>query len=188
METRRNANSRVPRAHASNALKILKHCYILLDFKLWESQSVSQFSRSVVSNSLRPHESQHARPPCPSPAPGKSPYFQNLTAPSGNYWGGGRCCFRWLALPTPPWDSCSQSCGDKPLPAQADLLNKNKFMANYMGCSIWSITKSESTWAFMPTIRHSTAFLFLFFFLIANHSTMRGNALKINLGILFFIF
>ena len=29
-----------------------------------------QFSRSVVSNSLRSHESQHARPPCPSPAPG----------------------------------------------------------------------------------------------------------------------
>ena len=26
-----------------------------------------QFSRSVVSNSLRPHESQHARPPYPSP-------------------------------------------------------------------------------------------------------------------------
>ena len=29
-----------------------------------------QFSRSVVSDSLRPHESQHTRPPCPSPAPG----------------------------------------------------------------------------------------------------------------------
>ena len=28
-----------------------------------------QFSQSVVSNSLRPHESQHARPPCPSPTP-----------------------------------------------------------------------------------------------------------------------
>ena len=27
------------------------------------------FSRSVVSDSLRPHESQHARPPCPSPLP-----------------------------------------------------------------------------------------------------------------------
>ena len=26
-----------------------------------------QFSRSVVSDSLRPHELQHARPPCPSP-------------------------------------------------------------------------------------------------------------------------
>ena len=32
--------------------------------------TVSQFSRSVVSNSLQPHESQHARPPCPSPTPG----------------------------------------------------------------------------------------------------------------------
>ena len=29
-----------------------------------------QFSRSVVSDSLRPHELQHARPPCPSPPPG----------------------------------------------------------------------------------------------------------------------
>ena len=29
-----------------------------------------QFSRSVVSDSLRPHESQHARPPCPLPNPG----------------------------------------------------------------------------------------------------------------------
>ena len=29
-----------------------------------------QFSHSVRSDSLRPHESQHARPPCPSPTPG----------------------------------------------------------------------------------------------------------------------
>ena len=29
-----------------------------------------QFSHSVVSDSLRPHESQHAMPPCPSPTPG----------------------------------------------------------------------------------------------------------------------
>ena len=29
-----------------------------------------QFSRSVMSNSLPSHESQHARPPCPSPTPG----------------------------------------------------------------------------------------------------------------------
>ena len=32
--------------------------------------TVSQFSHSVRSNSLRPRESQHARPPCPSPTPG----------------------------------------------------------------------------------------------------------------------
>ena len=29
-----------------------------------------QLSRSVVSNFLRPHESEHTRPPCPSPTPG----------------------------------------------------------------------------------------------------------------------
>ena len=34
-----------------------------------EKRSV-QFSRSVMSDSLRPHDSQHARPPCPSPTPG----------------------------------------------------------------------------------------------------------------------
>ena len=32
-----------------------------------------QISRSVMSNSLRPRESQHARPPCPSPTPGVHP-------------------------------------------------------------------------------------------------------------------
>ena len=32
-------------------------------------QSVSQFSHSVMSDSLRPHGLQHARPPCPSPTP-----------------------------------------------------------------------------------------------------------------------
>ena len=32
-----------------------------------------QFSRSVMSDSLQPHELQHARPPCPSPTPGVHP-------------------------------------------------------------------------------------------------------------------
>ena len=36
--------------------------------QLFTSGSV-QFSHSVLSDSLRPHESQHARPPCPSPTP-----------------------------------------------------------------------------------------------------------------------
>ena len=35
--------------------------------------SSGQFSRSVVSDSLRPHEWKHARPPCPSPTPGVYP-------------------------------------------------------------------------------------------------------------------
>ena len=40
---------------------------------IWDtgsSFSSVQFSCSVVSDSLQPHESQHTRPPCPSPTPG----------------------------------------------------------------------------------------------------------------------
>ena len=40
-----------------------------------------QFSHSVVSNSLWPHESQHARPPCPSPTPG----VHSNTCPSSRW-------------------------------------------------------------------------------------------------------
>ena len=35
----------------------------------WREIKNVQFSCSVVSDSFRPHESQHARPPCPSPTP-----------------------------------------------------------------------------------------------------------------------
>ena len=41
-----------------------------LNFYLSVSCQSVQFSRSVVSDSLRPHEPQHAGPPCPSPTPG----------------------------------------------------------------------------------------------------------------------
>ena len=53
----------------TNLDSILKSRDITLSTKLCLVSSV-QFSRSVVSDSLRPHESQHARPPCPSPTPG----------------------------------------------------------------------------------------------------------------------
>ena len=39
------------------------------DYRLPQFSSI-QFSRSVMSNSLRPHGLQHARPPCPLPTPG----------------------------------------------------------------------------------------------------------------------
>ena len=41
--------------------------------KLWQRHIIEcsvQFSHSVISDCLRPHQSQHARPPCPSPTPG----------------------------------------------------------------------------------------------------------------------
>ena len=44
--------------------------YFLTSLKVFSSV---QFSRSVVSDSLWPHEPQHSRPPCPSPIPGVHP-------------------------------------------------------------------------------------------------------------------
>ena len=58
-----------------------------------------QFSRSVVSNSLRPHESQHARPPCPSPTSGVHP---NLCASS--QW-----CHTAISSSVIPFSFCPQS-------------------------------------------------------------------------------
>ena len=53
--------------------QLMKFPYIpILSNSFYHEEAFSsfQFSRSVVSDSLRPHESQHARPPCPSPTPG----------------------------------------------------------------------------------------------------------------------
>ena len=48
---------------------VSKKCGLGTNSKVDTDSSV-QFSRSVLSDSLRPHELQHARPPCPSPTPG----------------------------------------------------------------------------------------------------------------------
>ena len=61
-------------------------------------QSV-QFSRSVVSYSLRPHESQHARPPCPSPTPG----VHSDSYPSSQW------CHPAISSSVIPFSSCPQS-------------------------------------------------------------------------------
>ena len=42
---------------------------LLLGRKTMTNLSSVQFSHSIVSNSLRPHETQHARPPCPHQLP-----------------------------------------------------------------------------------------------------------------------
>ena len=57
-----------------------------------------QFSCSVVSNSLWPHESQHTRPPCPSPPPGVHSDSRPLSQWSpavGDGQGGLACCDSW---------------------------------------------------------------------------------------------
>ena len=58
-----------------------------------------QFSCSVVSDSLRPRESQHARPPCPSPTPG---VYSNSCPLS-------RWCHPAISSSVDPFSSCPQS-------------------------------------------------------------------------------
>ena len=62
------------------------------------TQSV-QFSSSVVSDSLRPHESQHARPPCPPPPPG----LHSDSCPSSQW------CHPAISSSVVPFSSCPQS-------------------------------------------------------------------------------
>ena len=64
------------------------------------------FSRSVVSDSLRPHESQHARPHCPSP----TPRVHSNSCPST------RWCHPAISSSVIPFSSCPQ-----PLPASGSF-------------------------------------------------------------------
>ena len=58
-----------------------------------------QFSHSVVSDSLQPHEPQHARPPCASPTPGVHPNPCPLS-----WW-----CHPTISSSVVPFSSCPQS-------------------------------------------------------------------------------
>ena len=51
-------------------LKVRVFLFYIISLNLAVLMSSVQFSHSVVSDSLWPHGSQHARPPCPSPTPG----------------------------------------------------------------------------------------------------------------------
>ena len=64
----------------------------------WWQNSI-QFSRSAVSDSLRPHESQHARPPCPSPSPGV-----HSDSRASSPW-----CHPAISSSVVPFSSCPQS-------------------------------------------------------------------------------
>ena len=70
----------------------------LMHSKLPQFTSV-QFSCSIVSNSLRPHELQHARPPCPSPTPG----VHSDSRPSSQW------CHPAISFSIVPFSSCPRS-------------------------------------------------------------------------------
>ena len=68
-------------------------------FILKQYFSSIQFICSVMFNSLRPHELQHARPPCPSPTPG----VYSSSCPSS------RWCHPAISFSVSPFSSCPQS-------------------------------------------------------------------------------
>ena len=70
-----------------------------------------QFNCSVMSDSLRPHELQHARPPCPSPTPGVHP----------NSRPSSRWCHPAISSSGVPFSSCPQSLPASVLSNQSTL-------------------------------------------------------------------
>ena len=77
-----------------------------------EPDSSVQFSCSVVSDSLQPHESKHAKPPCPSPTPRVHPNSCPLS----------RWCYPTISSSVIPFSSCPQS-----LPASGSFLMSQLF-------------------------------------------------------------
>ena len=85
-----------------------------------------QFSSSVMSDSLWPHELQHARPPCPSPTPG---VYSN-SCPSSQW------CHPAISFSVVPFSSCPQS-----LPASGSFPMSQLCMR---GPKYWSFSFSIS--------------------------------------------
>ena len=89
------------------------HIFLRYHFDYSYSNTLAiRFSHSVVSDSLWPHESKHARAPCPSPTPGVHPN----SCPS-SWW-----CHPAISSSVVPFSSCPQS-----LPASECFLMSQLF-------------------------------------------------------------
>ena len=97
-----------------------------------------QFSHSVVSDSLRPHESQHARPPCPSP----TPWVQSDARPSSQW------CHPAISSSVVPFSSCPQS-----LPASESCPMSQLFAwgGQSTGVSAWASVLPKNTQDWSPS-------------------------------------
>ena len=98
----------------------------------------SQFSRSVVSDSSWPHESQHARPPCPSPTPGVHPNPCPLS----------RWCHPAISSSVVPFSSCPQS-----LPASESLPMSQVFASSGQSTGVSALAsflpKNTQDWSLL---------------------------------------
>ena len=90
------------------------------------TSSSFQFSRSVVSDFLWPHESQHSKPPCPSPTPGVYPH----SCPSSPW------CHPAISSSVVPFSFCPQS-----LPASRSFQMSQLFA---WGCQSIGVSASAS--------------------------------------------
>ena len=79
--------------------EVQKNGYMMEKETKKNSLSSVQFSRSVVSDTLWPHESQHTRPPCPSP----TPRVHSDLCPSSQW------CHLAISSSVVPFSSCPQS-------------------------------------------------------------------------------
>ena len=95
-----------------------------------------QFSRSVMSDSLWPHESQHTRPPCPSPIPGVYP----------NSCPSSRWCYPAISSSVIPFSSCPQS-----LPASESFPMSQLFTSGGQSTGVAALasflTKNTQGWS-----------------------------------------
>ena len=101
----------------------------------WATVHRVQFSCPVMSDSLRPHEPQHARPPCPSPTPGVYPNSCPLS----------RSCHPTISSSVAPFSSCPQS-----FPASGSFL--------MIGCLHWVVkvlelrVQHQSFWEYLGLV------------------------------------
>ena len=97
--------------------------------------SSAQFSHSVVSDSLRPHESQHTRPPYPSPTPGVYPN----PCPSSQW------CHPAISSSVVPFSSCPQS-----LPASGSFPMSQLFISGNQSIGVSASVLPMNTQGWSP--------------------------------------
>ena len=93
----------------------------------WRNKLSVQFSCSFVSDFFRPHESQHSRPPCPSPTPG----LHSDSRPSS------QCCHPAISSAVVPFSSCPQS-----LPALNNFPKSQLFAWGGQGIGVLALASS----------------------------------------------
>ena len=110
-------------------------------------RSASEISRSVMFNSLPPHELQHTRPPCPSPTPG----VHSNSRPSSQW------CHPAISSSVVPFSSCPQS-----LPASDSFPMSQLFAWGGQSTGVLIIRKLQIN-TILSTRSHPLGFLYIFF-------------------------